>query len=179
METTQLYVELIIIGIEGFIWMCAFLVDIIGYEAASILAYILGNFSASLLLVGIVYIIGILIDRFADIVFQKKENTIRNKSGIHAKNSALVWKKYDAVRYAEFSRTRVKILRASVLNLPLISISFIWYAMKYLDKFYMIVIYILFLGTLFTYISWKSYDLSLIKYYNKTRELEISEKENK
>ena len=179
METTQLYIELIIIGIEGFIWMCTFLVDIIGYEATGVLAYILGNFSASLLLVGILYIIGILLDRFADIVFQKKENTIRNKSGLYAKNTALVWKKYDAVRYAEFSRTRVKILRASVLNLPLISLGFILYAMRYLDKSYMIVMYILFLGMLFTYVSWKSYDLSLIKYYNKTRELELSEKEDK
>lgn len=179
METTQLYVELIIIGIEGFIWMCTFLVDIIGYEAKGFLAYILGNFSASLFLVGILYVIGILVDRFADIIFRKKESSIRNTSGLHAKSSFLLWKKYGVVRYAEYSRMRVKILRASVLNLPMISISFMMYAIKYLEKFYMIVIYILILGTLFTYVSWKSYNLSLIEYFNRTRELELSEKENK
>lgn len=176
METTQLYIELIIIGLEGFIWMCTFLVDIIGNKAISVLTNIIGNFSSSLLLIGILYVIGILIDRFADIIFQKKENAIRNKSGLQAKSSILVWKKYDAEKYAEYSRTRVRILRASILNLPMISISFILYVIRCLDKFYMLVIYILILGILFTYVSWKSYNLSLIRYYDKACALEASEK---
>lgn len=177
METTQLYIELIIIGLEGFIWMCTFLVDIIGNKATSVLTNVLDNFSSSLLLIGILYVIGILVDRFADIIFQKREDAIRNKSGLKAKSSILVWKKYDAEKYAEYSRTRVRILRASILNLPMISISFMLYVMKYLDKFYMLVIYILILGTLFTYVSWKSYKLSLIRYYDKACALETSGEE--
>ncbi len=178
METTQLYIELIIIGLEGFIWMCTFLVDILGNKATSVLTKILDNFSSSLFLIGILYVIGVLVDRFADFVFQKKENAIRNVSGLRAKSSILVWKKYGAEKYAEYSRTRVRILRASILNLPMISISFILYTMKYLDKFYMLVIYISILGTLFTYISWRSYNLSLKKYYEKACALESSDKED-
>lgn len=174
METTQLYIELIIIGLEGFIWMCAFLADILGNKATSVLANILDNFSSSLLLIGILYVIGVLVDRLADIIFQKKEDDIRINSGLHAKSSIIVWKKYNAEKYAEYSRTRVRILRASILNLPMISISFILYVIKYLDKSYMLVIYIIILGVLFTYISWKSYNLSLIRYYDKACALESS-----
>lgn len=174
METTQLYIELIIIGLEGVIWMCAFLADILGNKITSVLANILDNFSSSLLLIGILYVVGVLVDRLADIIFQKKEDDIRIRSGLHAKSSIIVWKKYNAEKYAEYSRTRVRILRASILNLPMISISFILYVIKYLDKSYMLVIYIIILGVLFTYISWKSYNLSLIRYYDKACALESS-----
>lgn len=178
METTRLYIELVIIGLEGFIWMCTFLVDVIGNKAMGVLADILDNFSSSLLLLGILYIIGILVDRLADFIFQKKENAIRNKSGLHAKSSILVWNKYDAENYAQYTRTRIRILRASILNLPMISISIMLYVMKYLDKSYMLIIYTLILGTLFTFVSWKSYNLSLIRYYDKACALESSESES-
>lgn len=146
METTQLYIELIIIGLETICWMC----------------------------VCIINIIGILMDRFADMIFQKGENKIRNASGLKAKSIFLVWKEHDAQKYSDYSRSKIRILRASIINMPLITISILWYILKYFEKPFVLAIYILFLGLLFTYVSWKSYNLSVKRYYDKACALEAS-----
>lgn len=175
METTQLYIELIIIGLESSIWMCMFLINIIGNKVLNVISDILNNFSSSILFIGILYVIGILIDRLADILFQESEDKIRKKSGLKAKSSILIWKKYGTEKYAEYARSRIRILRATILNIPLITIGFILYIIEHGDKSYSIIIYVIFLGMLFTYVSWKSYNLSVIRYYNKACALETSE----
>ncbi len=76
METTQLYIELVIIGLEAFGWISFFVIDIIGNKVVSIFNNILNNFSTSVLLIGVLYVIGILIDRLADIIFQKKKSLL-------------------------------------------------------------------------------------------------------
>ncbi len=177
METTQLYIELIVIGLETFGWMSLFLIDIIGNEIISIFDNILENFSTSLLLIGILYIIGILMDRLADMMFQKGENSVRENSGLKAKSSFLVWKNFGAEKYADYARSKIRILRASILNIPLITMSSIWYIIEFFDKLYMVVVYVLIIGIFFTYIAWKSYNLSLKRYYDKACALEISGKE--
>lgn len=68
----------------------------VGNEIVSALNEIVNIFSSSLLLMGIIYIIGILVDRLADMIFQKGENNIRNASGLQAKSSFLIWRKYNA-----------------------------------------------------------------------------------
>ena len=178
METTQLYIELVIIGLEAFGWISFFVIDIIGNKVVSIFNNILNNFSTSVLLIGVLYVIGILIDRLADMIFQKKEDSIRKNSGLKAKSSILIWKKYGAEKYADYVRSKIRILRASILNIPLITISSIWYVIKCFDKLYMIMTYILILGILFTYTAWKSYNLSIKRYYDKAYALEIGEEEN-
>lgn len=179
METTQLYIELIIIGLETFGWISVCIVNFIGNKVISNFSSVLNNFSSSLLLIGILYIIGILMDRLADMIFQKGEDKIRNASGLKAKSSFLIWKKYDAQKYSDYSRSKIRILRASIINIPLITMSVIWYILEYFEEFYAVAIYILILGILFTYISWKSYNLSVKRYYDKACALEASEKETK
>ncbi len=71
METTKLYIELIVIGLETFSWMCIFLIDIVGNKILNFFTKIIDNFSSSLLLIGFLYIIGLLFDRFADMIFKK------------------------------------------------------------------------------------------------------------
>lgn len=175
METTQLYIELIIIGLETFCWISICIINIIGYEVINIITKILNSFSTSLLLIGILYIIGILMDRLADMIFQKSENRIREESGLKAKSSFLIWKRFDAQKYSDYSRSKIRILRASIINIPLITISVIWYILIYIENFYDITKYTLFFGMLCTYISWRAYNSSLSKYYEKARALESSE----
>lgn len=177
METTQLYIELIIIGLETFIWMGIFLINIIGNEIVNVFNEIVNKFSSSLLLIGILYVIGILMDRLADMIFQKGENSIRNMSGLRAKSSFLIWKKYSAEKYADYSRSRIRILRSSILNIPLITISCIWCVCIYVDEPYTILVFILVLGIIFSYISYKAYHLSLKRYYDKACALENAENE--
>lgn len=176
METTQLYIELIIIGLETFSWISVCTINIIGNKVVDTISNILNSFSSSLLLIGILYIIGILMDRLADMVFQKRENNIREASGLKAKSTFLVWKEYDTQKYSDYSRSKIRVLRASVINMPLITLSAVWYILKYTETFYILIIYVLILGIFFTYISWKSYNLSLKQYYDKARALETSKK---
>lgn len=173
MKTTQLYIELIIIGLETFIWMSIFLINSIGYEIGDIIINVLNEFSTSLLLIGILYIIGILIDRLVDMIFQKREDKIREQSGLQIKSSFLLLEKYNIENYADYSRSRIRILRASIFNIPLIVIAFLWYVNKYVTKSYLAVIYILVIGIFFTYLAWKSYNLTVKKYYDKVRILEM------
>lgn len=180
METTRLYIELIIIGLESFAWISICVINIIGNKVLSYLHNILNNFSSSLLLIGILYIIGVLIDRLADMIFQKSEDKIRNASGLKAKSSFLIWKKYDARKYSDYARSKIRILRASIINIPLLTMSVTWYILKYFKEPYTILIFILFLGTFFTYISCRSYNLSVKRYYDKACALETSgEKDEK
>ena len=175
METTQLYIELIIIGLEASIWMCIFFVNIVGNKVLSIYSDVLDNLSSSLVLIGILYIVGIMTDRLSDIFFQKIENKIRLKSGLQAKTSILIWKKYNQEKFSDYTRSRIRVLRASILNVPLISVSLIWYVLKYFNKKLFVIIYIFLLGFLFTYVSWKSFVKLVSNYYNKARVLELND----
>lgn len=70
----------------------------------------------------------------------------------------------------------MRILRTSIINIPLITISFLWFALKN-EYSILLILYILVLGILFTYISWKSLIKSTNTYYNKARTLQLSEKD--
>lgn len=176
METTHLYVELIIIGLETSVWMCMVYINIVGNQIAEIISKVLNNFSSSLLLIGLLYIVGILMDRLADMIYKKIENKIRKESGLEAKSSILIWKKYDQEKVSDYMRSRIRILRVSTLNTPLITLSFLWCVLVSDETYLFLVIYIIIIGVLFTYVSWKSYIKSVQNYYNKARVLELSNK---
>lgn len=176
METTHLYVELIIIGLETSVWMCMVYINIVGNQIVEIISKVLNNFSSSLLLIGLLYIVGILMDRLVDMIYKKIENKIRKESGLEAKSSILIWKKYDQEKVSDYIRSRIRILRVSTLNTPLITLSFLWYVLVSDETSLFLVIYIIIIGVLFTYISWKSYIKSVQNYYNKARVLELSNK---
>lgn len=170
MESTLLYVEMIIIGVETFIWMFIFFINIVGNKSFTIITSILNSLTSSLLLIGCLYIIGILMDRLSDIIFESTENKIRKKSGLKAKTTILIWKNADQEKYFDYTRSRIRIVRASVLNIPLIAISTLWY----LEFKSYLTLYIALLGILFSWISWKSYCKTLKSYYNKARLLELN-----
>lgn len=177
MKTTELYFEMILIGLETSVWISFSFVNIIGNVIVDLIYKVLNNFSSSLLLIGIFYIIGVLLDRFADIVFQERENYYRRKSGFKNKTSVAIWQKNNVEKYAEFTRVRGRILRASIINLPLITLTLIWYIFNNLCSLNLI-FYILALGILFTYVAWKSYNETLEKYYARAHILEMSEKDD-
>lgn len=176
METTKFYIELIIVGLETFVWMAIFFINIIEDKILGILYKILNNFSSSLLLIGILYIIGVLMDRLVDSIFQKLENEIRNNSGLETKSAILVWKKHDQEKFADYTRSRIRIIRASIINIPLITISLMWSVFKFYQQEYFAMGYIFILGALFTYVAKKSLNRLLKTYYDKARVFEISDK---
>lgn len=95
MQTTELYVELIIIGLETSIWICMFLINIIGKSFIDFFGEVLKNFSSSLLIIGVLYIVGLLLDRLSDLFFQKVEDNIRNNSGLETDKSTMAWERFN------------------------------------------------------------------------------------
>lgn len=174
METTHLYVELVIIGLETSVWMCMVYINIVGNQVLDTISKILNNFASSLFFIGLFYIVGILMDRLADMIYKKTENKIRRESELKAKTSILIWKKYDQEKVSDYMRSRIRILRVSTLNVPLIALSFLWYVLVSVETPLFLSIYIILLGVLFTYISLKSYLKSVRDYYNKAKALELS-----
>lgn len=174
METTNLYVELIIIGLETSIWMCMAFVEIIGEKAINFINFILSNFSSSLLLIGVLYIIGILMDGFADMVFKNSEKKIRKSSGLEAQTSLLVWEKYKQWNVSDYMRSKIRILRVSIINIPLIFLSVLCYIVIYNNESKCALICTIILGVFLTLISIKSYFESVKNYYNKARSLELT-----
>ena len=173
METTQLYVELIIIGLETSIWMCVFFVNIIGKQIMSMFADILNNFASSLVLVGIIYIIGLIMERLSNLLYKRIKKKIKKESGFKGETSILIWQRHNQEKYFEYAKSKIRILRASTLNLPLITVSFIWYIWNFAESNRIILlIYVFALGSLFTWTSWKAYISSLKSYYDKARLLE-------
>lgn len=75
--------------------------------------------------------------------------------------------------FSDYTRSRIRILRASIINIQLILLSLIWYTCKFY-KHLSVIIYIFLVGILFIYISWKGYKKSLIMYYNKAHVLELN-----
>lgn len=176
MQTTELYVELIIIGLETSIWMCMFLINIIEKSFIDFFSEALKNFSSSLLIIGVLYIVGLLLDRLSDLFFQKVEDNIRNNSGLETDKSTMAWERFNQEYFFRYVRSRMRILRTSIINIPLITISFLWFALKN-EYSILLILYILVLGILFTFISWKALIKSTNTYYNKARTLQLSEKD--
>lgn len=176
MEFTQLYVEMVIIGLETSIWIYTIFVNISGNKIYDGISTITDSFALSVLLIGILYVIGIMMDGIANILFQNNENRVRQKSGLQAKSTILIWQETDqAKKYFEYARSRIRILRSSVLNMPLISVNLIWYVCRF-DYNKLLSFYILFLGAFFTLMSWKAFQKLLNSYYNKARVLELCKK---
>ncbi len=117
----------------------------------------------------------------AEMIFQTGEDEIRKNSRVESVNTHLIWEKYNAEKYSDYTRSKIRILRASILNIPLITVAFLWYALRYLEELNMPVIcilvkYILAIGTVSTCICFESHRTTLKRYYDKAHALEESEK---
>ena len=174
METTSLYVELIIIGLETSMWLASSFLWVTDICNAYIVAKMLDKLPASILLLGLMYVIGIIIDRFADMIFKKKENIIRKESGLKSKSSIVIWTKSKQEEYFKFTRSKVRILRASIINIPLFTVSAILCIIKYMDatKNYQLILFAVICGIFFSWFSYKGYKEALTNYYNKAKILE-------
>lgn len=177
MKTTQMYIELVVIGLETSIWICIMFINLLGSQISRNILYILDNWTTSILVFGVLYIVGVLSDRLSDLVFQCIEQTVRRQSGLEAKTSIIIWEKYNQEKFSDYTRSRIRILRASIINIPLITLGSIWYLFQINGQYHEAVLFILFLGGIATYISQKSY-IKLVKgFYQKAHILEMERKE--
>ena len=168
----SLYVELIIIGLETMMWITSFSVYFTDIQYIFVIEKIIETLPASVFLLGVMYILGLIFDRIADLIFQKTENQIRVKSGLKAQSSILVWTESKQEEYFKFTRSKIRILRSSAINIPLFVISIIINIVKYYPSKYLFLIFVVVTGCILSYFSWICYKQAITNFYNKARILE-------
>jgi hypothetical protein len=131
MTTTLLFAELLIIGLEGGIWLSFFLLSIFGVSNLEKFLLIFKDWQliAITIFLPLLYVIGIIIDRTADQLFRTRERKIEQEiiGDLDVSPSVMRFSlgtQNDILnQQLEYSRTRLRIVRASSINFLLIALS--------------------------------------------------------
>lgn len=126
MSTTSLFIEILLTGIQAAIWIVLVIFCVIGLDWIA-LEQIQGfETTIAVLLLPIVYPLGIVIDYLSDAAFKRKERKIRAEFITDPSQSAmdLVSRNKDTLiaNHLNYLRSRIRISRASAVNLCLILI---------------------------------------------------------
>ena len=141
MSTTQVFVELLITGFGGLIWIILFVCELCGFNISAVL---FGDYPTILIfpISGIAYIIGILVDRIGYQIFIKHEK--KHIPGVFQQDNEKVgYPMTEGEIYVElmiayimqnseqlkaqidYNRTRLRLCRSWILNFGLIFLSLV------------------------------------------------------
>lgn len=171
MGTTALYVELIVIGLEASLWMTSFAVYFTDVTYLAVVVEVLEKLPAAVLLLGGMYVVGLILDRLADLLSAPLEKRCRSKAAVKATSTILIWVKSGQEEYLKFSRSKIRILRASLLNLPLFFLSLLLNTHRYCSGS-AVFWYVLVLGALLTVSAVMGYWNAVKVFYQKAAILE-------
>ena len=176
MSTTNLFVELLVVGVGAFAWVLLF---ILGFADKDLeVVYKLVNVAWFVPLVSLVYVLGIVVDRIADGIFEKFwGNDIRNrvfadKNSYYRARSAIFSSSEAIAELLEYNRSRLRICRGWALNSVMLIIATNLYAslrtIPYTEQIVMVMSgSMLFFMVAFG--SWFSWRDILTKEYHKTK----------
>lgn len=170
METTALYVEYIVIGMETLCWIVMTIFIIIGNSFKEILKYCISNILPSIIAIILCYVLGLVTDRIADKLFENRRKNIKDNFEFQAQTSIAIWEDYSNSSYANFTLSRIRILRSTTVNSVFIGMASSFLSYKYfgikLFLFVLLVCICIFCG------SNSAHKNLLNNYYRKTNALE-------
>lgn len=174
MEVTQIYAELVVIGMENVTGFLILLANIVGIDAVLNVCSKLDSAIGVVIAICLFYISGLLCDRFADILFQSTEDRLRKESGITAK-SVLTIKLNDEQReYFLFCRNRIRILRSTAINSLFIGVNAIIFIFLYVTKNVTLLLGLTLCVSVGAFgVCMKSYKIIVSKYYGKANVIDI------
>jgi hypothetical protein len=167
MNTTSIFVELVVIGLHTAIWVGLIILTFTGHQNLD--PEKLFTLNLALPILAITYILGILIDRASDMVLAAQDDRLRSQNDFRGLPSFLSMRFYilskssDVYEQLEYTRSRLRIARASILNFAFTTVAaalFIWFQLgKALAAEYraMICIAAALVGVLLTWISYQSW----------------------
>ena len=125
MNTTTLFAEILIIGIQALIWITMIVLSIFGFDWINEIKPDLKDWSSivAILLMAVGYTIGIIIDRIAYVFFQivKPQNLLMkcNKVENWSKNAhnKQILAVYTGVSLIQYIRSKIRIIRSTTINL--------------------------------------------------------------
>lgn len=176
METTALYVEYIVIGMETLSWIVMSIFIIVGDSFKEIIKYCITNILPSIIVIIVCYILGLVTDRIADKLFEKRRKNIKDNFEIQAQTSLAIWEDFTNSSYANFTLSRIRILRSTTINSIIIGIIGFCLAHKYFGI--KLSLFILAFCIFMSYGSNSAHKNLLNNYYRKTNALE-NEKKNR
>lgn len=127
MSTTNLFVELVVVGVGAAAWLC--LLVLAGFGYAWIPLDRLFSPSAILPQIALVYLLGIITDRLADALFAPawtKGNRARiygQDSDAYAADKALVLSELEFAKFYQYNKSRQRICRGWTFNAIVILLS--------------------------------------------------------
>lgn len=170
METTALYVEYIVIGMETLSWIVMSIFIIVGDSFKEVIKYCVSNILSSIVVIIVCYVLGLVTDRIADKLFEKRRKNIKDNFEFQAQTSIAIWEDYSNSSYANFTLSRIRILRSTTINSIFIGIPGTFLSYKYfnigLSIFTIIISILVFFGAN------SAHKNLLDNYYRKTHALE-------
>jgi hypothetical protein len=167
MNTTSIFVELVVIGLHTAIWVGLIILTFTGHQNLD--PERLFTLNLALPILAITYILGILIDRASDMVLAAQDDRLRSQNDFRGLPSFLSMRFYilskssDVYEQLEYTRSRLRIARASILNFAFTTVAaalFIWFQLgKALAAEYRVMVCIAaaLVGVLLTWISYQSW----------------------
>jgi hypothetical protein len=137
MKTTNLFVELVIIGIGAFTWVFLLILTLFDYNWIPKTQSF--NIVATIPLLSIIYLLGIISDRVSDFLIGKLQGDALRKKAFHNNDEyynaySLIFTRSDQLSdLHNYGRSRLRICRGWILNAILIAISlnlFTWIRVK-------------------------------------------------
>ena len=127
MNTTNVFVELVVIGFHTLIWIGVIILALFGYRNLDAEKLLTVNLALPIL--AMAYILGILIDRISDFFFISQDKKMRPVDKQKDLPTFLTMRYYilnkspNIYAQLEYTRSRLRIARASVFNFALTTIA--------------------------------------------------------
>jgi len=128
MTTTNVFAELLIIGMETIAWIALLIFSLFGYDWIDFAIF--NNLIIAIPLAAAAYVLGIIMDRVSDTLLAGRDHTIRKKvmgeraaeSFSHLRSYILAKSPYLSTDL-DYLRSRLRIMRSSTINFGLLAIA--------------------------------------------------------
>ena len=170
MNTTLVFAELLIIGIEGGIWLFFLFLSFFGVDRFDEFLSVIKDWQLVVLavLLPLLYVVGIILDRIGDRLFKPRERQIEREIvgdlpvGPLVMRFSLGDQNENLNQQLDYARSRMRIIRASSINFIMISISISIFLLTRVTNIssalrWEYVAFTLFLGLLLAYASFLSW----------------------
>lgn len=128
MNTTNLFVELVVIGVGVFVWLILLVITVLGYEWLFTAKDTL-LIGSALPVLALIYVLGIIWDRIADTIFHViwaddlRESYFTDLGNYYNSRRVIITKSQPLSDLLEYGRSRLRICRGWSLNALMIGVS--------------------------------------------------------
>ena len=140
MSTTLLFVEIIIIGLQVTVWLVIVILLFFGHDWISPAELSKWQGVGALILLSFAYTVGTLFDRLSDRIFSRWNERLKARE-FPDPPAALVAVRYEVAkeneylnRLFEYTRSRMRIARATSVNAPLITLLLVTYYLTWMGS---------------------------------------------